>query len=82
MEFKCFRLSRSNAEYLECKFIEGEEETVQDIIIGNTVVPKCGKFKTWVQSYKAMERLTVTLVTAKGWSGKNRCIHLEYCASQ
>jgi len=63
LESKGFRQSRSKTEYLECKFSEGEEQVLQDVIIGDTTVPNVGKFKYLGSIIQGNERLTMTLVT-------------------
>lgn len=64
LESKDFRLSRSKTEHLECKFSEGEEQVLQDVIIWDTMVPLVGKFKYLGSIIQGNERLTMALVTA------------------
>ena len=45
LESKGFKLSGSKTEWLECKFNEGEEEVIEEVIISVTLISKVDKFK-------------------------------------
>ena len=45
LEPKGFIVRRSKTEYLECKFSEEEEQTLQDVVNEDMTTPKVGKFK-------------------------------------
>ena len=77
-EFQRFRLIKCETKCLECKFNEGDGETVQNIVIGDIVAPKVENFRYLDSVIQGIKRLTRTLVIGKG-VGKNRGMHLEHC---
>lgn len=62
MESKGFKLSGSKTQCLECKFNEGEEEVIDEVIISVTLISKVDKFKYLDSIIKCSGRLTTTLV--------------------
>jgi len=63
LEAKDFRLSRSMAEYLHCRFSAGNGGVIDEIVIGAMVRPRVEGFKDIGSTIRKTERLMKTLTS-------------------
>ncbi|XP_009798508.1 uncharacterized protein [Nicotiana sylvestris] len=69
LESKCFKLSRSKTEYLECTFSDGMHEEGVEMKIGTQVIPKRDRFKylgSIIQGNREIDE-DVTYRIGAGW---------------